>query len=560
MRCSVILSVAKNAELGYTKLILYWGGMRMNVLLINGSPKGSRSNTYRLASAFVDGMRQAEDITLKDVSVSLLQIKPCLGCFACWNKTPGKCCLSDDMSQLLQDMLWADVTVWSFPLYYFSVPGPLKNLMDRQLPLSMPFMTSDSESGGHPSRYDMSGKRNVVISTCGFYTAKGNYDGVDAVFDHLCGKGNYTAIYCGQGELFRVKELRSRTDEYLSYVREAGKEFCSDGISRETREKLSQLLYPREVFEAMADASWGVEKTGEKSDETLTFTRQMAALYNPKAYPGKDMVLEMDYTDVNRRYQIRLSKDGSKVLTEDFCTPTTTIETPYAVWKAIASGEMSGQDALMQQKYRVKGDFSLMLQWDKFFGSESGKPDTQNSHIPSTNMNIMLIPWITFWVASAIDGYYGALISMFVCTLVPLMYHKNRKTFYDYLSGMLVTVCAIALMMTSAQRIMLPLSYFAFGLMWTVSGFFKLPLTAHYSMNEYGREEALKNPLFIKTNRILTFCWGVLYLITPVWTYFLMGSPVSSFTGAINSVLPMLMGIFTGWFQRWYPAKVARGD
>ena len=532
----------------------------MNVLLINGSPKGSRSNTYRLASSFVEGLRSVENISLKDVTVSQKEIKPCLGCFACWNKTPGKCCISDDMAELLQDLLWADVTIWSFPLYYFSIPGPLKNLMDRQLPLSMPFMTQDCESGGHPSRYDMSSKRTVVISTCGFYTAKGNYDGVDAIFDHLCGKGNYTSIYCGQGELFRVKELSSRTDEYLSIVRDAGKEFCSGRISGETREKLSQLLYPREVFEAMADASWGVEKTGEKSDETLTFTRQMAALYNPKAYPGKNIVLEMDYTDVNKRYQLLLTRDGSKVLTENFLTPTTTIETPYSLWEAIASGEITGQDALMQQKYRVKGDFSLMLKWDQFFCPEKEAPQAQKEAAAPTNMNIMLIPWITFWVAAAINGFYGALISMLSCTLVPLLYQKNRKTVYDLLSGVLVTFCAIMLLMTGSQRIMLPLSYLAFGLMWTVSGFLKLPFTAHYSMNDYGMDEALKNPLFIQTNRILTFCWGVLYLVTPVWTYFLMGSPVSSFTGAINSVLPLLMGVFTGWFQRWYPAKVARGD
>ena len=160
----------------------------MNVFLINGSPKGSRSNTYRLSSAFVDGMKEMSEVVLREVTVSQLNIKHCLGCFACWNKTPGRCCISDDMGSVIENMLWADVILWSFPLYYFSVPGPLKNLMDRQLPMALPFMTADSESGGHPSRYDMSGKRHVVISTCGFFTAQGNYDGVDAVFDHLCGK------------------------------------------------------------------------------------------------------------------------------------------------------------------------------------------------------------------------------------------------------------------------------------------------------------------------------------------------------------------------------------
>lgn len=531
----------------------------MNILVINGSPKGENSNTYRLASAFLDGMCRQGGHNIRKLMTRNLNIKPCLGCFACWNRTPGTCCIRDDMSDVIGDMLWADVIIWSFPLYYFSVPGPLKNLMDRQLPMMLPFMVEDAESGGHPSRYDMSGKRHVVISTCGFYTAKGNYDGVNAMFDHLCGKGNYTCIYSGQGELFRVPELHERTDAYLDTVRQAGDEFCTGGISAETADALSQLLFPREVFEAMADASWGVEKSGEKTDGTLTFTRQMAALYNKHAYDGKDRVLEMVYTDCDNRYQILLGKEGSRVLTENFLPATTTIETPYTVWKAIASGEISGQDALMQQKYRVKGDFSLMMNWDTYFGTQDrqAKPNAPSS--THTNMNIMLIPWIMFWFAAAIDAYYGSLVSMLSCVLVPLLYHRNKKTVYDHLSGLLVTLCAALLLVTSAQQILLPVSYLCFGIMWTVSGFMKLPLTAHYSMNDYGMDAALSNPLFIKTNRILTFCWGILYLLTPIWTYCLMGSSVASFTGLINSVLPLLMGIFTGWFQKWYPAKVARG-
>jgi len=189
----------------------------MNVLVLNASPKGEKSNTYQLTKAFLAGMAEgSQAVETRKVAVNRLNIRPCLGCFSCWNKTPGKCCITDDMGQVLENMLWADVTIWSFPLYFFSVPGPLKNLMDRQLPLSLPFMSEDgseSGSGGHPARYDMSSKRTVVISTCGFYTAEGNYDGVCSLFDHICGKNQYTTLFCGQGELFRVPELKQRTDE-----------------------------------------------------------------------------------------------------------------------------------------------------------------------------------------------------------------------------------------------------------------------------------------------------------------------------------------------------------
>ena len=154
----------------------------MNILVINGSPKGGNSNTYRLTSAFLEGMKQGiQDIQTKELSISRMTIKPCLGCFSCWNRTPGQCCMQDDMQQVIQELLWADVTIWSFPLYYYSVPGALKNLIDRQLPTLLPFMVEKEGqvgSGNHPSRYDMSGKRTVVISTCGFYTAEGNYDGI----------------------------------------------------------------------------------------------------------------------------------------------------------------------------------------------------------------------------------------------------------------------------------------------------------------------------------------------------------------------------------------------
>ena len=44
---------------------------------------------------------------------------------------------------------------------------------------------------------------------------------------------------------------------------------------------------------------------------------------------------------------------------------------PFAVWSAISRGEIGGAEALGKQMYTVSGDFSLMIEWDKFFGSTS---------------------------------------------------------------------------------------------------------------------------------------------------------------------------------------------
>ena len=553
----------------------------MRILVINGSPKGSRSNSYKLAKAFLEGMKSGlgeaghRDETLVDeIDVNRMDISPCLGCFSCWNKTPGKCCIQDEMQTVIEKLLWADVTIWSFPLYYFSVPGKLKTLIDRQLPMVLPFMSEREDqigNGSHPSRYDMSGKRTVVISTCGFYTAEGNYDGVCSLFDHMCGKDQYTAIFCGQGELFRVPELSARTNEYLEFVRQAGAEYVNRGIREATQAQLKRLLYPREVFESMADASWGIDKeSGKKETEALIFTRQMAALYRREAYSGKDQVLEMYYTDFDECYQIVLGREGSQVYPDCSKAATTRIETPFTVWRSIAAGEMRGDEALMKKLYKVKGDFNLMLNWDNYFGSarqeaaDKSKQKEQSGeiHIPpkGTNMNMMLLPWIVFWVAVSINGYVGSLLSIGACVLAPLLFYQCKKTLYDTLTGVLVTCFSIAVLCGAAERIVVPLAYLAFGIMWTATCFGKIPLTAHYSMNHYNGESALQNPLFIKTNWILTLMWGILYFITPIWTYFIMGTEISGLTGAINSLLPIFMGIFTAWFQKWYPAKVARGE
>jgi hypothetical protein len=123
---------------------------------------------------------------------------------------------------------------------------------------------------------------------------------------------------------------------------------------------------------------------------------------------------------------------------------------------------------------------------------------------------------------------------------------------------LLVAGLSAAAVLGAPTLSLVPFSYGVFGLMWFATAFLKTPLTAYYSQNNYGGGTALKNPLFMRTNRILTVCWGVLYLITPLWTYWLMTTAVAPFVGLINSAAPALMGAFTAWFQRWYPARWAR--
>lgn len=529
----------------------------MKVLVINGSPKGENSNTMKLTRAFLEGAGMAD---AEIINSNKLEIKPCLGCFSCWNKNPGKCCIHDDMDAVLGKINAADVIIWSFPLYYYSVPGAMKNIMDRQLPNNLPFMSANNESGGHPARYDLSHQRYVVISTCGFWTSQGNYDGVEAIFNHLYGADGYEKIFCGQGELFNIPELKGQTNSYLDCINRAGEEFLSGKISDETRCEIKTPLFKREVFETMADASWGIDKTtGESLDESLIFTRQMAALYVPD---GKERVLEIMYTDIGASYQLILSRNESTVITEDFKPYTTKIETPYSVWQAISRGEITGQEALFQRQYTVCGDFDLMLHWDDLFkglgkASKTNLATGEREH--QTNMLALLIPWIAMWIAIPINGKIGGIAGIAVAALVPLFWVRYKPVIYEIISIPLVTLLCLGAAWGINTGLIVPFSYGAFGLIWFVTSFFKIPLTSFYSAAGYGGDSAFANPLFIKTNRILTSAWGLLYILTSIWSYALMQTSLSPYISLVNSLVPIIMGVFTAWFQKWYPAQWAKG-
>ena len=131
----------------------------MKILLINGSPKGKRSNSLKLAYSFIEGFKNGctndeESLSIDELHVASMNIAACKGCFACWQKTPGICCIKDDMQTVIEKLIDADLILWSFPLYYFNVPAILKNLIDRQLPMSLPFMSS---------RQDGSRARSVLV-------------------------------------------------------------------------------------------------------------------------------------------------------------------------------------------------------------------------------------------------------------------------------------------------------------------------------------------------------------------------------------------------------------
>ena len=313
---------------------------------------------------------------------------------------------------------------------------------------------------------------------------------------------------------------------------------------------------------AMADASREVHKAaGETETEDAVFIRRLAASYNKNAYDGKDRVLELHYTDIDKTYQILLGKDGSKVYTDGSLSSTTCIDTSYEVWASIARGELGAGEALGKQMYTVSGDFSLMTNWNKYFGN--GTAEIENSSedgLKKPLMTTMLIPWIVYWTAISFDPKRGSLIALVVCALTPLLMRRHRFVIWDKLSLVAVAVLSAAAYLSGeGDAAAIAAGYLVFGLMWLGSCLVNEPLSATYVKYKYGGDRACKNLLFMKTNYILSACWGVLYVLTAVLTWVLRSEGLGNMSLVVNNVLPVGMGLFTVWFQKWYPAYLASG-
>jgi len=508
----------------------------------------------KLTRAFIDG---AGWTYVNIIDISKMNVKPCRGCYACWNMTPGICVQNDDMGEFLSTLIASHVIIWSFPLYYYGIPGDLKNLIDRQLPLNLPSAAKDRESNGHPQLRYLAHQRHIVISTCGFLTTGDTFDAVTAMFNHYYGEEKYVKIFFDQGELFRVPGLKSRTDAYLEIVRRAGKEFSNGGVGAETQAELSEPLYPRDAYEKIALDSWGIPMDDSVAPEDgLVSTTQMASSYRPD---GKNRVLEIAYTDINKTYQLLLTGNGAEVITENFKKYTTRIETPLTVWRSINLGKISGPEALFQRRYRVLGDFNIILHWDELFissASKSEKPAARKWQ-RKPNIGLLQLPWIIFWVLMVINPKAGAGAGILMAASMPLLWLVFTSVIYEQLSVLLISGLSLAVFLGAGKDTVILTGYGVFGLMWLISTFTKIPLTAHYSANYYGEGRALTDRLFLRTNRIITAAWGILFFLTPSWTSIFINMKMKAFAIIINCALPAILGILTVLFVKWYPVRWA---
>ncbi|QNO15409.1 flavodoxin family protein [Alkalicella caledoniensis] len=105
--------------------------MEKRILVISSSPRHG-GNSDLLCDQFVlganDGGNQAEKIVLRDKEINF-----CLACDYC-KKNKGVCIHNDDVPEVIAKMISADVIVMATPVYFYTMCGQMKTLIDRTYP------------------------------------------------------------------------------------------------------------------------------------------------------------------------------------------------------------------------------------------------------------------------------------------------------------------------------------------------------------------------------------------------------------------------------------------
>jgi multimeric flavodoxin WrbA len=322
----------------------------------------------------VKGMQEA-GAEVEVVNLREKKIKYCIGCFTCWTKTPGKCIHKDDMTkELFPKWLNSDMAVYATPLYHYTVNAEMKAFIERTLPVLEPFFEQHDNRTVHPLR--QTPPDAVVLSVAGFLEM--------SVFDQL---SSYVKFLFGRNrrllaEIYRpaaeaLSRFEDKKEEVFEATIQAGRELVkSRRVSTETLDRIQQPIIDFQTFAQMGNLYWrtciaegvtpkefGEKKMIPRPDSINSFMLLFPFGLNSEAVGERKITLQFNFSGEETDPCYFIIEKGNVSAEEGYKeNPDITIETPFEIWMDIMTGKADGQQMFVEQRYKVDGDLSLMIE------------------------------------------------------------------------------------------------------------------------------------------------------------------------------------------------------
>ena len=155
---------------------------------------------------------------------------------------------------LIEQILESEIVIFSFPLYSYGMPGALKNVIDRMMPLSSWNMVRDEKGKyGHRMQVDVSRLRHIMmICGCGFPNSRHNFEGAVRQFE-LKFPGS-TIVTVPESPMFNIPQAAPFVAPRLAALKKAGAEFAAAGaLCPETLAEICSPMIPEEIYAQFAN-------------------------------------------------------------------------------------------------------------------------------------------------------------------------------------------------------------------------------------------------------------------------------------------------------------------
>ena len=124
--------------------------MSKKIVVITGSPR-KNGNSFAMTEAFIKAAKEIGH-TVTRFDAASKKVGGCRACETCF-KTGKACSFDDDFNIVAPAILEADAVIFSMPVYWYSIPGQIKNLIDKLYSFFV-------------ANKDISGKECCLIACC----------------------------------------------------------------------------------------------------------------------------------------------------------------------------------------------------------------------------------------------------------------------------------------------------------------------------------------------------------------------------------------------------------
>ena len=94
--------------------------------------------------------------------LSHMKIAPCVGCFGCWTKTPGKCVIRDDAVKVYPVLAGSDTALYVSRVRYGGYDTVMKTMLERAIPVQQAFIRLLDGETHHVQRAVVPKKATIV--------------------------------------------------------------------------------------------------------------------------------------------------------------------------------------------------------------------------------------------------------------------------------------------------------------------------------------------------------------------------------------------------------------